>query len=54
MVTMIPASTSWLGAVMAGALLTACGGGPGGTEFVAACLQEGRGTASQLLDKELV
>ena len=35
------------------ALLTACSGGPSGSEFVEACLQEGQSTASQLLDKEL-
>jgi hypothetical protein len=40
--------------VTTGALLVACGGGnPSDTEFVAACLQEGQGGASQLLDKEL-
>jgi hypothetical protein len=47
---------SYLGAVMvAGALLTACSGGPStsGAEFVAACLQEGQSGASQMLDKEL-
>jgi hypothetical protein len=45
---------SCLGAVMvAGALLTACGGGPSGAEFVEACLQEGQSAASQMLDKEL-
>jgi hypothetical protein len=36
-----------------GALLTACGGGPSGTEFVEACLREGQSGASQMLDKEL-
>src|SRR5688500_14412087 len=39
--------------LVAGALLTACGGGPGGTEFVEACLREGQSAASQMLDKEL-
>ena len=49
-----PTQMSCLGAVMAaGALLIACGGGPSGAEFVAACLQEGQSTASQMLDKEL-
>jgi len=51
-----PTHVSCLVAVMvAGALLTACGGGsrPSGAEFVAACLQEGQSAASQLLDKEL-
>jgi hypothetical protein len=39
---------------VAGALFIACGGGePSDTEFVEACLKEGQGTASQLLDKEL-
>jgi hypothetical protein len=49
-----PTHTSCLGAVLvAGALLTACSRGPSDTEFVEACLQEGQGTASQMLDKEL-
>ena len=49
-----PTQMSCLGAVMvAGALLIACGGGPSGDEFVAACLQEGQSPASQMLDKEL-
>lgn len=39
--------------VVAGALLTACGGGPSDGEFVKACLQEGQNTASRMLDKEL-
>jgi hypothetical protein len=39
--------------VVAGALLGACGGGPSDTEFVDACLKEGQGGGSQLLDKEL-
>lgn len=39
---------------VAGALAIACaGGGPSDTEFVEACLKEGQGGASQLLDKEL-
>ena len=41
-------------AVVLGALLTACGGeGPSDSEFVAACLNEGQGGASQMLDREL-
>ena len=49
-----PTHMSCLGAVIAaGALLTACSGGPSGAEFVEACLQEGQSTASQMLDKEL-
>jgi len=40
--------------VTAGAVLVACGGGAASdTEFVEACLKEGQGGASQLLDKEL-
>lgn len=40
--------------VVAGAVLVGCGGGgPSDTEFVDACLKEGQGGASQLLDKEL-
>jgi hypothetical protein len=43
--------------IVAGVLLTACGGGPGGGpsdgEFVKACLQEGQSTASKMLDTEL-
>ena len=53
-VTKGPVYMPGLGAVIvAGALLTACGGGPSGTEFVDACLQEGQSAASQMLDKEL-
>ena len=38
----------------AGALFVACGGsGPSETEFVQACLQEGQGAATKMLDKEL-
>ena len=49
-----PVYMSGLGAVIvAGAVLTACGGGPSGTEFVEACLREGQSAASQMLDKEL-
>ena len=41
-------------AVVLGALLTACGGGgPSDSEFVAACMNEGQGAASQMLDREL-
>jgi hypothetical protein len=40
-------------AVVVGALLTACGGGPSDSEFVAACMKEGESGASQMLDKEL-
>jgi hypothetical protein len=39
--------------IVAGVLLTACGGGPSDAEFVEACLQEGKSAASQMLDKEL-
>jgi hypothetical protein len=53
-VTNEPVYMSGLGAVLvAAALLTACGGGPSGTEFVDACLREGQSAASQMLDKEL-
>lgn len=45
-------------AVVLAALFSACGGGPSGggsseAEFVAACIKEGEGGASQMLDKEL-
>ena len=40
-------------AVVMGALFTACNGGPSDSEFVAACMNEGQGAASQMLDKEL-
>ena len=40
-------------ALVVGALFTACSGGPSDSEFVAACMNEGQGGASQLLDKEL-
>ena len=40
-------------AVLVGALFTACNEGPSDAEFVAACLNEGQGLASQMLDKEL-
>lgn len=40
-------------AVVVGALFTACNGGPSDSEFVAACMKEGQGVASQMLDKEL-
>ena len=40
-------------AVVLGALLTACSSGPGDSEFVAACMNEGQGGASQMLDREL-
>ena len=33
--------------------MVACGGGPSEKEFVDACLKEGQGAASALLDKEL-
>ena len=46
-----PVYMSGLGAVIvAGALLTACGGAPSGTEFVEACLREGQSAASQMLE----
>jgi hypothetical protein len=49
-----PTQMSFLVAVMvAGALHTACSGGPSGAEFVEACLKEGQSPASQMLDKEL-
>ena len=45
---------SCLGALMvAGTVLTACSAGQSGAGFVEACLREGQGTASQMLDKEL-
>ena len=44
---------SLMTAVVTGALLMACGGGPSEKEFVDACLKEGQGAASTLLDKEL-
>ena len=40
-------------AVVVGALFTACSGGPSDSEFVAACMGEGQGLASQMLDEEL-
>jgi hypothetical protein len=40
-------------AVVVGALFAACSGGPKDSEFVAACMTEGQGLASQMLDKEL-
>jgi hypothetical protein len=40
-------------AVVVGVLFTACNGGPSDSEFVAACMNEGQGGASQMLDKEL-
>ena len=40
-------------AVVVGALFTACNGGPSDLEFVAACMNEGQGVASQMLDAEL-
>jgi hypothetical protein len=39
--------------VVAAALVAACGGGPSESEFVEACIKEGQGAASQLLDQEL-
>ena len=39
--------------VVVGASLMACGGGPSETEFVDACLLEGKSASSQLLDREL-
>jgi len=39
--------------VVVGILLTGCGGGPGETEFVEACLKEGQNAASKRLDQEL-
>ena len=44
---------SLLMAVVVAGAISACGGGPSDTEFVEACLKEGQGGASQLLDKEL-
>ena len=40
-------------AVVVGALCAACNGGPNDSEFVAACMNEGQGPASQMLDKEM-
>lgn len=40
-------------AVVAGALLTACSGGASESDFVAACMNEGQGVASQMLDEEM-
>jgi len=39
--------------VVVGALLVTCGGGASEKEFVDACMKEGQGGASALLDKEL-
>ena len=39
--------------VVVAASLMACGGGPSETEFVEACLLEGKSASSQLLDREL-
>jgi hypothetical protein len=39
--------------VAMGALFMACNAGPSDSEFVAACMTEGQGVASQMLDKEL-
>jgi hypothetical protein len=40
-------------AVVVGALFMGCNGGPSDSEFVAACMNEGQGVASQMLDQEL-
>ena len=40
-------------AVVVGALFTACDRGPSDSEFVAACMNEGQGGASQMLDNEM-
>jgi hypothetical protein len=40
-------------AIVVGVLFSACNGGPSESEFVAACMNEGQGGASQMLDKEL-
>jgi len=40
-------------AVVVGALFMGCSGGPSDSEFVAACMNEGQGVASQMLDEEL-
>jgi hypothetical protein len=40
-------------AVVVGALFAGCNGGPNDSEFVAACMNEGQGQASQMLDKEM-
>jgi hypothetical protein len=39
--------------VLVGASLMACSGGPSESEFVDACLLEGKSASSQLLDREL-
>jgi hypothetical protein len=40
-------------ALVAGIMLAGCsGGGPGEAEFVEACLMEGQGLATQMLDRE--
>ena len=39
--------------VVVAAVVAACGGGPSESEFVDACIKEGQGAASQLLDQEL-
>ena len=38
--------------LVVGALFTACNGAPSDSEFVAACMNEGQGVASQMLDRE--
>ena len=40
-------------AIVVGVLFTACSGGPSESEFVAACMSEGQGVASQMLDEEM-
>ena len=45
-------SSCLVAVVVAGALLTACGGGSG-AEFIEACLKEGSSAASKALDQEM-
>jgi hypothetical protein len=52
-ITKLRSTQILLTAVVAGTLVMACGGGPSEKEFVDACLKEGQGAASTLLDKEL-
>ena len=53
MVTILRSTSCLMTAVVAGALFVACGGGPSEKEFVDACMKEGQGAASALLNKEL-